>query len=161
MTVQEERFMHFLLCIDDLNEARLILREVRSAEVSILKAAAFRFALVKYATPYSSSKGRAVARLKLSEDFVPRDLKWLHSRIIDARHQVHAHTDLNVRNASLHVVDIGGQKIALPIQNIIRGTEELPEVDRIIELIERTLDAMIPESDRLQALLHLSSPSDS
>ena len=38
-------------------------------------------------------------------------------------------------------------------QNVIYGTEELPNIDAIIDLIEKTLDSMYIEVKRLEAAL--------
>jgi hypothetical protein len=58
MTSHEEEFVHYVGCIEDLNRAWCILQELRAVtKHTAVYAAAFAFALVQYAKPYTRSDG--------------------------------------------------------------------------------------------------------
>lgn len=56
---------------------------------------AFRFALIEYAKPYTTSKG-TYKRYKLDDTHVPAEYMELHKTIINSRHQKQAHHDICV-----------------------------------------------------------------
>ena len=153
MTQQEEEFVHLVSCIQNLNNAWLILQEIRHhTESPRLVNAAFQFALIEYAKPYTTSRG-TVQNHRLDEKYIPAEHLELHARILQARHQIHAHSDLTVMDAKLYVTDTPNGKIAGHSQNIIHGTEEMRNLDSIIDLIEQTLDSMYEEEKRLEQRL--------
>lgn len=157
MTRDEETYVHFVSSSDDLNEAWRILGEIKKAPENPLVSAAFRYALVAYARPYVSSRGDHSSSYKLDERFIPLAQRELHRKLIAARHQIHAHSDLTVREAKLHVAKTPSGKWIGAVQNVIRGTEELVNIDAIISTIEGTLRAMYDEIRRLEASLPVSS----
>src|SRR6266545_4571025 len=144
MTQEEEyeRFIHFKACIQTINCAWRILQEIKNREGGscspILVGAAFQFALIEYAKPFLKSRGEEVRNHQLDERFTPPQHLELHKRIVNARNQIHSHSDLTVMDAKLYVNDSPSGRIVLASQNIIHGTEELPNLDVIIELIEQT-----------------------
>jgi hypothetical protein len=157
MTRDEEHYVHFVSSIDDLNEAWWILGAINASPGNPLAAAAFRYALVAYARPYLKSRGDHRPSYQLDETFVPQAHRDLHRRLIAARDQIHAHSDLTVREAKLHVTKTPGGRWVGTVQNVIDGTEELRNIDAIIGLIGGTLRAMIAESERLKAMLPINS----
>jgi hypothetical protein len=157
MTRDEEHYVHFVSSIDDLNEAWRILGAIKDNPGNLLAGVAFRYALVAYARPYQKSRGDHRPPYQLDETFVPLAHLELHRRLIAARDQIHAHSDLTVREAQLHVKKTLGGKWVGTVQNVILGTEELPNMDAIIGLIEGTLRAMTEESARLEAMLPINS----
>lgn len=154
MTGQEEKYIHFASCVRWLNNAWRLLQVIREQPAGPLTGPAFRFALVEYCKPYKLSHG-AVGRYKLDTMRIPTDLLSLHSRIIDSRDQIHAHSDLTVMDAKLSVHEFMGQRYSQIAQNRITGLEELPNIDEVIRLIEGTLDNMYVEEKRLEAALPL------
>lgn len=60
---------------------------------------AFRFALIEYAKPYTTSIGNH-KRYILSDTHIPRQYLELHTKIILSRNQKHAHQDLTVLDAN-------------------------------------------------------------
>lgn len=163
MTEQEERFVHLVSCIRDLNNAWWLLREIkRCKDRTPLVGAAFRFALIEYSKPYRDSIGSVLnskakpLRYKLDEGHVPADHRQLHKHILDGRDQIHAHSDLTVREAKIYVANTSSGKTAQLSENIIYGTEELPRLDDIISLIEGTLDSLYEEEKRREAQLPAS-----
>lgn len=121
MTSTEESHLHLEECIAALNEAWRILQLLKTVQnKSAIDGAAYRYALIAYARPYTRSdgehkKGRNPYLLdepKLSsQDIV------LHKRIIDLRHQVLAHSDLTIKDASVYVDRYGGVPQAIICSN--------------------------------------------
>lgn len=156
MTRDEETYVHLVSSSDDLNEAWRILGEIKKGPENPLVGAAFRYALVAYARPYLSSRGDHRCH-KLDKRFIPPDQQELHCRLIAARNQIHAHSDLTVREAKLRVAKTPSGKWIGAAQNVIRGTEEFANIDAIISTIEGTLRAMYDEIRRLEASLPVNS----
>lgn len=154
MTLDEEDFIHYVECINSLNQAWNILQELGSVEKrSVTHAAAFRFALVQYSTAYTRSDG-AHRRRKLAEPQLPPELIELHQQILALRDQVLAHTDLTVKQAKLHLHSFGGRPYHIIAQTSV---DELPSREAVVTLIERTLDLMYVEAERRLRLLHANS----
>jgi hypothetical protein len=157
MTPEEEQYIHFAASMEDLNYAWRILIEVKGARGSLVAGAAFQFALVAYARPYKTSRGELNARYKLDDGFVPIEHRELHQRILAARDQIQAHSDLTVKEAKLYVAKTEGGKFVGAVQNVITGLEELANINLIIVMIERTLERMYEEAERLEASLPMNS----
>ncbi len=109
MTEQEEQYLYFVSCINALNNAWRLLQEIKRCKRNSLVGAAFQFALIEYSKPYIvsfgtvlNSKGKSIPR-KLDESHIPATHIQLHKRIIDARDQIHSHSDLTVMEAKLYV----------------------------------------------------------
>jgi len=149
-----EQFIHFTMCMQRLNNAWTILKAVKAATPGDLVGPAFRFALVDYAAPYTRSDG-PLKRHILGPDFVPPEHLALHKRILDSRHQVHAHSDLTLMEAKLYIQSTRGKPAAMMSHNIIDELEELPNIAAIIAMVEGTLLNMYARQDSL--LLELQS----
>jgi hypothetical protein len=150
MTAGDEDFVHYVDCIDSLNRAWSILRDLGGVErPSAVHAAAFRFALIEYAKPYTPSDG-IHGRRKLPPPNLP-DLLALHEQILDLRDQVLAHSDLTVKQAQLHLHSFDGKPYYIVSSNF---AGPFPSREAVITLIERTLDQMYVERDQRLQLLH-------
>jgi hypothetical protein len=142
MTPDEERYVHFTECIESLTSAWRILKELESVAPGVIRAAAYRMALVEYAKPYKSSFG---AHKRGRQGYVlpapnlsPDDIA-LHAKLLNLRDQVLAHSDLSLKDAKVYASRVHGQ----PFVTI--GTNQLPSFPNtfaVIGLIERTLDLM-------------------
>lgn len=152
MTEQEEEFAHFVYCITWLNNAWSLLHLIKQQVGNPLLAPAFRFALVEYCKPYKFSRG-VNRNFKLDTTHIPNEHLPLHQQIIASRDQVHAHSDLSVMQAKLHVHESMGQRYTLISQNIIPSIEGLPNVDEVIALVEGTLDNIYVHQKVLEAAL--------
>ena len=152
MTEQEERFVHFVSCITWLNNAWRLLNTIHTQSENPLIGSAFRFALVEYSKSYRLSHG-INRKFKLDTSLIPEKHLPLHERIVTSRDQIHAHSDLTVMDAKLHVHEFMGQRYTLIPQNIIYGTEELPKLQEILALIEATLDNMYIQEKVLESEL--------
>jgi len=154
MTEQEEHFVHFVSCITWLNNARRLLNMIHTQSENPLIGPAFRFALIEYCKPYKLSHG-INKNFKLGTLYIPKECLPLHERIISSRDQIHAHSDLTVMDAKLHVHKFMGQRYTLIPQNKIHGTEELSNLQEIVALIEATLDNMYAQEKVLENALTL------
>ena len=149
MTAADEDFVHYVDCIDSLNRAWSILRDLGGMErPSALEAAAFRFALIEYTKPYTRSDGTH-GRRKLPPPNLP-ELLPLHQHLLDLRDQVLAHSDLTVKEAQLHLHSFGGKPYYIVSSSF---AEALPSREVVLTLIERTLDQMYVERDERLRLL--------
>lgn len=160
MTEKEELFVHFVSCIQDLNNAWRILQEIKTYNgSSIVRGAAFQFALVEYSKPYKHSRGSVLtskgksAKYRVKREHVPAKYVQLHERILKARDQIHAHSDLTVKDAKLYVQGTSSGNTVSGMENNIYGTEELANMEEIIELIEQTLESMYATEKRLEQQL--------
>jgi len=149
---EEEKYIHFENSIESLNNARRILNEIKRQKGNVLAGYAFQFALIEYSKPYKgsnsairNSKGKPAHKYKLGIEYIPQKHLPLHKRILEARDKFHVHTDLDIRDTKVYK----HEKYIGRSQNIIDGTEEMKNIDDIIDLIEQTLDAMYVEVKRL------------
>ena len=110
MTEQEEKFVHFASCITCLNNAWRLLQTIQTQPGNPLVGAAFRFALVEYCKSYKCSRRVNKKPLKLDTALIPPAYIPLHERIIVSRDQIHAHSDLTVMEAKLHVHEFMGRR---------------------------------------------------
>lgn len=157
MTAQEEQYIHFASSVENLNNAWMILKNIKRRKKNSLIGAAFQFALIEYSKPYTNSRGTFLKNYKLDEAFIPQTHLELHKRILTSRNQILAHADITVKEAKLHVAKIQSGKFVGIVQNVIFGTEELSNIDSVIELIEQTLKKMYVEEKRLESLLPINS----
>ena len=148
-----EEFVHFATCMQRLNSAWVTLNAIKVERDNALVGPAFRFALVEYAAPYSTSYGTDKKCYKLNESYVPVEFLELHHRILDARSSIHAHADMTVMDAKLYITETRGMPSAVISGNYIHGLEEIGNIEQIILLIEGTLLKMYADEDaRLRAL---------
>lgn len=161
MTAQEEKYIHFVSCIDNLNRAWKILQDICKNKDNNLAGSAFQFALIEYSKPYKYSRSAANkgAKYKLEDTYVPVEYNELHKRILDARDQIHAHADLTVKEAILYVSNTLSTRCATIVQNVIYGTEEFSNIGEIIDLIEQTLDRMYIKVKQMEKSLPVNSKS--
>ncbi len=85
MTSQEQRYVHFVSSIDNLNDAWRILQLIKESGDSPLVGPAFMFALIEYAKPYKHSKDDVMCSHRLDSQRVPVEHMDLHAKIIDFR----------------------------------------------------------------------------
>ena len=157
MDFKKEYYLFFVECIKHLNNAWVILKTIKDETCNPkLVKAAFQYYLVEYAKPFINSKG-FLKNYRLKKTFVPSSFKELHERIIDSRNQIHAHGDLTVLEAKVFVKNTPYGKTAGSVQNVIYGSEEIENVDTIIDMIERILDQMYIEEKKLEQSLPIDN----
>lgn len=150
MTEQEENYIHFAACIENFNKAWKILQEIKAnKEPSVFKAWSFELALIEYSKPYTWSFGELKKR-KLEEIYIPAQHLDLHKRILTARNQIHAHSDLTIKEAKLIVKNLESGKFVGILQNKIDPTFEFRNIDSILDLIEQTLEKMYLDRETLE-----------
>jgi len=81
---------------------------------------------------------------------LPAKSLTLHREILTLRHKVLAHTDLTLKEAKVYVTSHKGRPIVTVLRNI---SPLLPDREDVITLIERTLDQMYDELERLKKAL--------
>jgi hypothetical protein len=147
--MSDEEFIHFFFAIDHLNEARNILLRIKDNPNSPLVSPAFRFAIIEYSKPYKNSEGNE-KRHRLDQSCIPQEHLALHKRLVDSRDQIHAHSDLTVLEATAFADQSEKSQYGGVISNVITGLEELVNTDRIIQLIEGTLDNMYRKEPQMR-----------
>ena len=150
----EEAYVHYAECINSLNRAWQILVELRAiGRKTAIHAAAFNFALIEYAKPYTRSDGtfkRGRNAYKLPPPNLSAELLALHQQILVLRDQVLAHTDLTLKEAQVYIASHAGRSLVTVLSNILPA---LPDSEDVIKLIEHTLDQMYVEVERLKNTL--------
>jgi hypothetical protein len=155
---QEEDFIHFVSCIEDLNDAWMILKRVKRRKSNSLAYTAFKFALIAYSRPYKISYGKVKNKHKgLGEEYVPPEYITLHNQILTARDTFLAHSDLTIKEAQLYVSKHAWGKETLISQNVINAAVEYSKIDGILDLIEKTLIGMYEKEKLLKADLRPNS----
>lgn len=166
MTEQGERYVHLNSCIWDLNSAWRLLKKIKSTRRNSLVGVAFKYALIEYSRPYKFSCGTVLGpknrpiRHRLDEAHIPPSHVSLHKDILHARDKILGHSDLTVKESSLHVSDNTYGRDVCVGGNVIHGTELFPQIDAIIKLIEETLDSMYKEEKNLKELLPVAEWMD-
>jgi hypothetical protein len=153
VNTSEEVFLHLATCISRLHSALETLRTIKATSPdNPLIPPAFRFALVEYAAPYTGSLGQH-KKYKLDDRYVPPKYFDLHKRIVTARHEVHAHTDLKNLNAQFKAT---GSKASPTVEVLgihIDELQELSNIDQIVDLLNESIHNMYVDRDsQLKAL---------
>jgi hypothetical protein len=146
MTPAEERYVHYVECIQSLNTAWRILGELTTVEPGVIRAAAYRMALIEYAKPYKASfgihtRGARPYVLKPPPQLSAEDLA-LHQRILDLRDQLLAHSDLTLKDAVVYASRVRDKPLVAIASSY---APSLPDFHEVIGLVERTLDQMYIE----------------
>jgi len=150
MTPAEEHYVHFTECIESLTSAWRILKQLDPVAPGVIRAAAYRMALVEYAKPYKASYGKHKrGRQKgyvLPAPSLPAEDLALRTQLLDLRDQVLAHSDLTLKDARVYASRVQGQPF------VAIGANQLPSfpnTSAVIALIERTLDLMYIQLEQL------------
>ncbi|MBL8098943.1 MAG: hypothetical protein JNK81_07160 [Anaerolineales bacterium] len=161
----EEKYIHFVSCIKNLNNAWVIFQELKKNKgiPPAISIAALRFALIEYSKPYKDTIGnilnpkRKNIKYRLDEKYIPTNHIELHKRILVARDKIHAHSDLTIMDAKVYVQNTRYGKSVVTGQNFIIEGEEISNIEIIIDLIEKTLDKMYEEEKILKEELPVNS----
>jgi hypothetical protein len=160
MNQQETEYAHIVSCIGNLNEAWLILHNIKKNNGNPLVNPSFQFALIEYSKPYKKSYDENKQVYKLENNppkHVPPQYLDLHKRITDSRDRIFAHSDLAVDDAKVYVTNTFYGKHVGISKNVVYDTEMIGEIDTIIELIEQSLDSMYKKAKQLEAALPVNS----
>jgi hypothetical protein len=147
---KEEEYIHFVSCIEDLNRAWNLANQIAKESSNPLLSAAWQFALIEYSKPYLNSFGK-IRRYKLSEECIPEAYRDLHRRIVSLRSQLLAHSDLTIKDARLYVSKHPLGDFSGIVQNTLDRNEGLTNIEKIVRLIEGTLQNMYEKEKALLA----------
>jgi hypothetical protein len=148
MDIEQEKNFHLNQCEQCFQNAWTIIIDIIEVQISISKnpsyknkliSPAFRFALIEYDKSYTQSRGKH-GRYILPETHVPPQFYELHQKIIDSRHQKHAHHDLNVLDAD----PVDSYKHIYIMSNHV-PTELISEIQSIKTLLEMSINNMHEE----------------
>ena len=142
MKRDDEAYIHFQECRTSLGRAWRTIKELEGDDKAhpVVWRAAYQMALVDYAKPYKESRGanKRSHRLRFPQTFSNAD-RALHKTLLDLRDQFLAHSDLTIKDAKLHLVEVAGQPYPLISSNT---DPQLPKLETVRKLIERTLLAL-------------------
>jgi hypothetical protein len=150
MTADQEHYVHFAECIENLTSAWCILKELDSVAPGVIRAAAYRMALVEYGKPYKVSFGTHKKRNFLPAPDLPSADLALHNQILHLRDQVLAHSDLTLKDAIIYPSRVQGQPFVAIGANRLPS---FPNASAVIALVGRTLDQMYLELARLDEVI--------
>ena len=155
MKVIKEKYVHFCTCIDNLNYSWNILKIVQEEQNkgNPLLLPAFQLALIEYTKPYGKSRGNVMNNHKLDTEYLPKKYYELHKRLLDARNQIHAHTDLTVKDADVYISYNNAEPHVGIVQNKVDLSEELKNIHEIIVMIESTLDNMYKAESKIKSMI--------
>lgn len=143
---EEEEYLHFLACMDDFQNAWVILKDIEAAGEHPLVAPAFGYALVQYARPYIAAETVSGHRRILSQQYIPQIFLELHKNLVEERHKIHAHSDLRITKPQISLVSKFSETVLVTIgKNHILRFSTLRRIKEVISLIEGTLDNMFTD----------------
>jgi hypothetical protein len=149
MTPTEEHYVHFTECIECLTNAWRILKELDSVAPGVIRAAAYRMALVEYAKPYKASYGdhkRGRQGYILPAPALTTEELALHTQVLHLRDQVLAHSDLTLKDARVYASRVQGQPfVAVGVNQL----PSFPNTAAVMRLTERSLDLMYLQLEQL------------
>lgn len=140
-----------------MDDARNVLRSLKDLDsgLSLVRDAAFKYAVVAYCRAYTASEGKkgTPRRKLLDTHYVPEGFSELHTELLDCRHEMYAHSDRSILDAKVSVHEFGEKKVPFRIQNVVYPLELMSKIDEIIELTELTMDKIINASELLKEKL--------
>ena len=109
--ITKERYVLHHLSLIDMERVLHSLSFLHKLHDERLREALFRDAVVCYAKPFSSNKGRSSkAALRISASFVPVALNAAHTKILALRNQLFAHMDIDKQAPRVSIETIDGEK---------------------------------------------------
>ena len=151
---EREDYLHFIFCKRNIAESYQIFESIEKAPEHALVEPAFGYALVQYASPYTTSRTKSGQRLKLSEVYIPPNFLPLHKEIMAERDRLHAHFDLNFLNPTLHnVKEQNGIVSSLYSSNVILRFAKMERLPDIRALISGTMSNLDLEMRRRETVI--------
>lgn len=87
--------------------------------------------------------------MRLDKKYIPSGFDSLHRELLECRDKIYAHTDRDILEAKLKIAEVSGQKLPLRTQNFIYPLQLMTSIDEIVELTEKTMDAIIDDYPNL------------
>jgi hypothetical protein len=136
----DEEYIHFQESITSLNRAWRTLCELEACPPgNAIWSAAYRMVVVEYCKPFTNSQINKSERHKLSLPNIPDASKLLHHQLLNLRHQVMAHSDLNVLDAAVSYDETATFPVPLIVHSVIGN---FPSIAEIKSLVEAVLDRL-------------------
>lgn len=99
-TRQEEEYVFYRMASGDMLQAQHSLKQIARYKRTDPRRAFFQQAVLSCCRPFRECRG-ARGKYRLSESFVPREFRALHSELTGFRNQAFAHLDLRIRTPTL------------------------------------------------------------
>lgn len=139
----DEEYIHFQESITSLNRAWRTLCELEKCEPgNAVWSAAYRMVVVECCKPFTKSQINDKERYKLPFPDVPDESKLQHEKLLMLRHQVMAHSDLSVLDASVSYDKTANFPVPLIAKNVLDGFPSVTEIKKLVEIV---LDALYQE----------------
>lgn len=152
-TLKDEEYLHLQECLNCLNVSWTILNSLeetaplineeetttnqdQKATTNLIRAAAFRLALIEYIKPYTQSQGKIKRKhyLKFPLESMPE--VELHNLLMNLRNEVLAHTDIKIKEPKVYKKNSEKNGPSFTLNT----APNLPTGSAVIELIEKSLD---------------------
>ncbi|WP_115718933.1 hypothetical protein [Gallaecimonas mangrovi] len=146
----DEEYVHYQESITSLNRAWRTLCELESTPPgSAIWSAAYRMVIVEYCKPFTISQINISERYKLPLPSVTDKCEKFHSRLLELRNQVMAHSDLGVLDAKVYYEQSAEFRAPVIVQNNI---DNCPSVSDIKNQVEAVLDALYQQETVYESL---------
>ena len=144
----DEEYIHYQESITSLNRAWRTLCELENFRAgNAIWSAAYRMVILEYCKPFTQSQINSSERYKLCLPNIPDKSKLLHEQLLKLRHQVMAHSDLHVLDASVSYDKTANFPVPLIVKNIL---DSLPGIIEIKDLVETVLDALYQQEAQFE-----------
>ena len=132
----DEQTVHFQESITSLNRAWRTFCELEKAPLgNAIWSAAYRMMIVEYCKPFTSSQINESKRHKLPPQSLTDDGKILHTRLLDLRNQVMAHSDLTVLDVNVCYDQTAEFPVPLIVKNIMNNFPDVGERKKQVEAV--------------------------
>lgn len=142
-----ERYCFLRLCSIDFDEARNAVKLIRRYSRDDIRHCALKTAILAYARPFSSNKGRLVPRHRLEPEIVPLEFRDLHEKVKGLRDQMVAHTDLPYRNPMIARWPKRGGGFQFPMSfragELCDIEKQLVRFGKMVEAVDRAISVRI------------------
>lgn len=141
-----EQYYFYRLYSIDLDTAKHILRVIKRYRRKDVRYCLLRDLVVSYSRPFSGNKGKEMRSHVLTKKVVPKELRPLHTELLELRNQLFAHTDYTYRRPKVANWSTDSHKW-FPMS--FRGYDynkldiRLSEIENLLMAVEKNLQAKI------------------
>ena len=136
----DEEYVHYQESITSLNRAWRTLCELESTPPgNAIWSAAYRMVIVEYCKPFTISQINRNERYKLPLPRLTENREKFHTRLLELRNQIMAHSDLSTLDAKVFYDKTADIPAPLITQDVMGN---LPIVSEIKNQVEAVLDSL-------------------